>query len=102
MENIDKKEAFIDGLNLNKTIREKIKNNIINPVHEDENGNKLTSLMYKQMKNPSEFDMLINYYDTLGLFNLDKQGSFKPDVSKIKAAVKTKVSGSILFFVVSS
>ena len=39
--------------------------------------------------------MLINYYDTLGLFNLDKQGSFKPDISKIKAAVKTKVSSEL-------
>jgi len=93
--NIDKKEAFIEGLNLNKNIREKIKNNIINSVHEDEKGNRYTSLMYKQMKNPSEFDMLINYYDTLGLFNLDKSGNFKPDVSKIKAAVKTKVSSEL-------
>jgi hypothetical protein len=95
MSNIDKKDAFIEGLNLNKTIRDKIKNNIINPVHEDENGNRLTSLMYKQQKNPSEFDMLINYYDTLGLFNLDNDGSFKPDISKIKNAVKTKVSSEL-------
>jgi hypothetical protein len=33
--------------------------------------------------------MLINYYDTLGLFNLDKQGKFKPDISKLKAVAKT-------------
>lgn len=95
MSSIDTKDAFIDGLTLNKTIREKIKNNIINPVHEDENGNKYTSLMYKQKKNPSEFDMLINYYDTLGLFNIDNDGNFKPDISKIKNVVRTKVSSEL-------
>jgi hypothetical protein len=46
--------------------------------------------MYKQMRNPSEFEMLINYYDTLGLFNLDKEGKFKPDISKLKNIAKTK------------
>jgi hypothetical protein len=45
--------------------------------------------MYKQQRNPVEFEMLINYYDTLGLFNLDKQGKFKPDISKLKAVAKT-------------
>jgi hypothetical protein len=34
--------------------------------------------------------MLINYYDSIGLFNLDKGGQFKPDVSKIKQVAKTK------------
>jgi hypothetical protein len=33
--------------------------------------------------------MLINYYDTLGLFNLDKEGKFKPDISKLKTVAKT-------------
>ena len=45
--------------------------------------------MYKQQRNPVEFEMLINYYDTLGLFNLDKDGKFKPDISKLKTVAKT-------------
>ena len=45
--------------------------------------------MYKQQRNPVEFEMLINYYDTLGLFNLDKEGKFKPDISKLKQVAKT-------------
>lgn len=89
MDNIDKKESFIDGLKLNKTIRDKIKNNIVDSVYKNDKGELFTSLMYKQMKNPSEFDMLINYYDTMGMFNLDKDGSFKPDISKLKAVAKT-------------
>jgi hypothetical protein len=88
--NIESRESFIDGLNLNKVTKDKLKSNIINPVYKDkETGREYNSLMYKQQRNPVEFEMLINYYDTLGLFNLDKQGKFKPDISKLKAVAKT-------------
>jgi hypothetical protein len=89
-DNIDSRDAFIDGLNLNKISKDKLKNNILNPVYKDpKSGRELNSLMYKQQRNPVEFEMLINYYDTLGLFNLDKEGKFKPDISKIKQVAKT-------------
>lgn len=89
--NIDQRQSFVDGINLNKISKEKIKQNILNPVYTDKkSGREYNSLMYKQTRNPVEFEMLINYYDTLGLFNLDKQGNFKPDVSKLKQVAKTK------------
>jgi len=88
--NIDSRDTFIDGLNLNKVSKDKLKSNILNPVYKDpETGRELNSLMYKQQRNPVEFEMLINYYDTLGLFNLDREGRFKPDISKLKAVAKT-------------
>ena len=63
----------------------------MSPVYKDnKTGREYNSLMYKQTRNPVEFEMLINYYDTLGLFNLDKQGKFKPDISKLKQVAKTK------------
>ena len=89
--NIDQRQSFIDGINLNKVSKDKIKQNILNPVYKDDKtGREYNSLMYKQTRNPVEFEMLINYYDTLGLFNLDKQGKFKPDISKLKQVAKTK------------
>jgi hypothetical protein len=89
--NIDQRQSFIDGINLNKVSKEKIKQNILSPVYKDnKTGREYNSLMYKQTRNPVEFEMLINYYDTLGLFNLDKQGKFKPDISKLKQVAKTK------------
>jgi hypothetical protein len=89
--NIDARQSFIDGMNLNKVSKEKIKQNILNPVYKDDKtGREYNSLMYKQTRNPAEFEMLINYYDTLGLFNLDKEGKFKPDISKLKQVAKTK------------
>jgi hypothetical protein len=90
LNNIDVRESFIDGLNLNKISKDKLKNNILNPVYKDpQSGKELNSLMYKQQRNPVEFEMLINYYDTLGLFNLDREGKFKPDISKLKTIAKT-------------
>jgi len=89
--NIDQRQSFIDGIDLNKVSKEKIKQNILSPVYKDnKTGREYNSLMYKQTRNPVEFEMLINYYDTLGLFNLDKQGKFKPDISKLKQVAKTK------------
>jgi hypothetical protein len=89
--NIDARQSFIDGMNLNKISKDKIKQNILNPVYKDnKSGREYNSLMYKQTRNPAEFEMLINYYDTLGLFNLDKEGKFKPDISKLKQVAKTK------------
>ena len=87
---IDDKESFIEGLPLNKVQREKLKANITNTVHTDEDGRAYTSLMHKQKQNPIEFELLINYYDSLGMFNIDKDSKFKPDISKIKATVKTQ------------
>ena len=88
--NIDSREGFIDGLNLNKVSKDKLKSNIVNPVYTDpKSGKEFNSLMYKQQRNPVEFEMLINYYDTLGLFNLDKEGKFKPDITKLKNVAKT-------------
>lgn len=86
---IEEKESFIDGLPLNKVQKDKLKANITTPVHTDEEGKAYTSLMFKQKQNPIEFELLINYYDSIGLFNISKDGKFKPDASKIKAAVKT-------------
>lgn len=90
LDNIDARDNFIEGLNLNKISKDKLKSNIMNPVYKDpKTGREYNSLMYKQQRNPVEFEMLINYYDTLGLFNLDKEGKFKPDISKLKSVAKT-------------
>jgi len=91
IKNIDSRDFFVEGISLNKISKDKIKQNILNPVYTDKKtGKEYNSLMYKQTRNPAEFEMLINYYDTLGLFNLDKQGQFKPDVAKLKQVAKTK------------
>lgn len=91
VQNIESRESFIDGLTLNKVAKDKLKANILNPVHTDpKTGKEFNSLMYKQQRNPVEFEMLINYYDTLGLFDITKDGTFKPNITKLKAVAKTQ------------
>ncbi len=86
---IETKESFIDGINLNKIAKDKLKENITKTVHTDASGRQYNSLMYKQNQNSTDFEMLINYYDSIGLFNMDKSGNFKPDISKLKNVAKT-------------
>lgn len=87
---IEGKEFFVEGLALNKTIKDKLKSNIVTPVYTDPKTKKeYTSLMDKQRRNPVEFEMLINYLDVIGVFNIDKDNNFKPDISKLKAVAKT-------------
>jgi|TARA_R100001463_G_scaffold38908_2_gene83459 hypothetical protein len=90
MHTVDSKEEFINGLKLNKTVKDKIKTNMTVPVYKDENGREYTSLMYKQMKQPAEFQALMSYYDQLGLFDVNKEGKFTPNIDKIKKVAKTK------------
>ena len=91
VQNIESRESFIDGLTLNKVAKDKLKANILTPVHTDpKTGKEYNSLMYKQQRNPVEFEMLINYYDTLGLFDITKDGTFKPNITKLKAVAKTQ------------
>ena len=90
MSSIDKKDEFIDGLKLNKVSKDKLKANITQPIYTDDKGKGYTSLMYKQMRNPTSFEMLVNYYDSIGLFDIDKSGSFKPNISKLQKIAKTR------------
>jgi len=90
LKSIEEKDHFVEGLNINKIGKEKLKNNITNTVYTDEKGKSYTSLMYKQMRSPAEFEMLINYYDSIGMFDLTKEGSFKPNIDKLKNVAKTK------------
>ncbi len=90
MQTVDSKEFFIDGLKINKTVKDKIKSNMTSPVYKTEDGRELTSLMYKQMRSPGEFQALMSYYDTIGLFDVDKEGKFSPNIEKIKKVAKTK------------
>jgi len=87
---VDAKEEFIGGLKLNKTIKDKVKTNMTTPVYKDESGREYTSLMYKQMKQPAEFQALMSYYDQLGLFDVSKDGKFSPNIDKIKKVAKTR------------
>ena len=88
---VDSKTHFFEDLELNKAVKDKLKANMTTAVYTDPKTKKeYTSLMNKQRQNPVEFEMFINYLDVLGVFNMNKEGKFTPDLSKIKKVVKTQ------------
>ena len=62
------------------------------PVAKDEQGNALNPVMATRSKNPDAFEMMVHYYHSLGLFNIDDAGQAKPDFSKIAKVQKTKAT----------
>ena len=56
-----------------------------------ETGAQFTELGHKQNSNPQGFEKLIQFYNVLGLFNADKEGNFKPDMSKLVKLTEKQV-----------
>jgi hypothetical protein len=87
---IDNKEIMLDGISFTKRHKDKLKEIMTTPIVKHSSGRLLNDIGAKQMRNPQEFEVLLNYYNMLGLFNTDKEGNFKPDISAIKKAAKSK------------
>jgi hypothetical protein len=96
LNSIDEREHMIKDMPFNKTHKEKIKERLSKAVYTDENGRNYTSIGHKQLSNPREFEILMAYYDELGLFDIDaKTGKFKPNLSKLRKTVTTQSSKKI-------
>ena len=92
---VDNVPEIVPGIKLTKPTRQKIMESMTKPVAKDEDGNLLNPVMVTRMKNPEAFEMMLHYYHTLGLFNMDEEGNMKPDFSKITNKVKTKAVDSM-------
>jgi len=77
----------VAGLKLTKELKNKWKKQY-EPVEVTINGEKkvVSPLVATQMKNPTEFDALIKFYNAIGLFNYDgRTGRFSPDFKVLKS-----------------
>lgn len=92
---IDNTPEIIPGIELNKASKEKIMKSMTVPVAKDEHGNPLNPVMATRAKNNEAFEMMLHYYHSIGLFNIDDTGQMKPDFSKIAKVEKTKASDSM-------
>jgi hypothetical protein len=84
-------EEFIPGVKVNSKLKEKIYESINKQVATTPDGRPLNSIGALSMSNPAEFQALLHYYKTLGLFNQNDKGQFTPDLSALQKAVSTKV-----------
>lgn len=73
----------VGGLSVNKRHKDAMKEALTKVVHTDENKKQYNSFGYKQLKHKKEIETALAFYDSLGLFNIDNKGNFKPDLSKL-------------------
>jgi hypothetical protein len=92
---IDSREYIVKGLPFNDNYKTKLKSAMTEVSHTDKEGNTYTALGWKQKTNPQEFDIHMNYYNEIGLFDTDKNGNLAPNFSKINKIAKSKASSDL-------
>jgi len=87
-ENVFSTDFIIPGIELKEKDQKKIYKSMTEVVGQDESGNVLNAVMQTRAKNPLAFEKAVHYYHSIGLFDIDKKGNFKPDFSKVKRVSK--------------
>jgi hypothetical protein len=78
---INDTNEIIPNMKLNKTMREKIFKNMVEPAEIDKNGNQVSKIMKIRSNDPVSFDVTLNYLAELGVF----EGKWDKIVSKQKS-----------------
>lgn len=88
----DEIEELIPGIQLTARHKTAIKEGMSKIAYTDpETGAQFTELGYKQYSNPEGFERLIQFYNSLGMFNLTEKGEFKPDLNKMVKLTEKQV-----------
>ena len=88
----DELEELIPGVQLTARHKTAIKEGMSKIAYTDpDTGAQYTELGYKQHANPEGFERLIQFYNSLGLFNLTEKGEFKPDLNKMVKLTEKQV-----------
>lgn len=83
---------IVPGVQLTGRHKSAIKEAMTKIAYTDpETGAQYTDLGYKQVSNPQGFERLIQYYNILGLFNVNEKGEFKPDLNKLVKLTEKQV-----------
>lgn len=92
---VEESEEIIPGMKLTERTRKILKEKMLKPVYTDEAGNQYNELGFKQKQYPKEFNIAIEMLNTLGLFEFDKKGNYKPDMSKISKLAESNIKTSV-------
>ncbi len=83
---INSQTAIIEGLPLTDKGKQDLYKSMTTPVDKDSEGNAISIVGQTRNKDAQRFDMLLNYYHQMGLFNET------PDLSKLQKVAETKVA----------
>lgn len=90
-QDLEKTEELVPGMKWNKIVRDKVYKSMTQSVGKDAQGQPINAIQETRMKNPLAFEKALHYYHSIGLFNVDDKGNFKPDFSKINVNLKTSI-----------
>tara|TARA_R110002012_G_scaffold134128_1_gene287361 strand:- start:146 stop:1303 length:1158 start_codon:yes stop_codon:yes gene_type:complete len=92
IDSVDELNEILPGVELTTRHKTAMKKAMTDVAYTDpESGAQFTELGHKQSSNPQGFEKLIQFYNILGLFNTDKEGNFKPDMSKVSKLTERQV-----------
>ena len=87
---IDQTPEIIPGITLDSKMHKQLYDDLTVPVRYDANNKPIDIIADTRDKNPKMFDVILRYYNRLGLFNFEEDGTFKPDFSKVSNDIRTK------------
>jgi hypothetical protein len=82
-------QEFVPNIKVTKKDQETLYKSMTTVVAQDQNGNPMNAVMQTRSKNPIEFEMMLHYLHSNGVFNIDDKGHLKPDWSFITKGLKT-------------
>lgn len=83
---VKEQKEIIPGLELSAKMKEKVLNNMTKPIDRADDGTPISAAAAKRAKDPVRFDMLMNYYLELGLFNEEPDFTIFKKLGHKKAA----------------
>jgi hypothetical protein len=94
---IDSYNEIVPGVKVPKNVKEKIFKNLTTPVAIDENNNPVTFIQSVRAKDPINFEILLNYYAEIGLFDGKFDSIIKGTKTKTVEELEKTLSSSNLF-----
>ncbi len=92
LESLDKIED-LSGIKVTKELQTKVKESISKPVYVDgKTGKTYNDIANKQRLYKNEFEKAVNFINVLGLLSFEKDGSWKPDFSKLSSLTTNKMA----------
>lgn len=96
MNKVDTSEEIFPGIEMTTRMKNTLKTKMTEVAYRDKaSGREYTEVGHKQLTHPEEFTVAIEMLNLMGLLNFDKNGEYKPDLSKISKITEKGVKGSV-------
>jgi len=93
---INSTKEIIPGIPLTKEMQTQLYDDFTKPVGKDKKtGQFIDVISDTRSKNPDGFDMLLRYYNRIGLFNMADDGAVNPDFSVINNKLQTNQASNL-------